>query len=265
MKSFLKLSLVQADLKWENVQANLDHFQELLKQISSTDVIVLPEMFTTGFTMNVELAEDMNGHSMNWMAAMAAEKNAVVTGSVIIKDQGCVYNRLIWMRPDGTYQHYDKRHLFRMAKEDAYYNAGHNKLIVEVSGWKVCPLVCYDMRFPVWSRNRFDAEGKAEYDVLLYVANWPERRRIPWNKLLPARGIENLSYVAGVNRMGEDGNGIPYSGDSAAYDYTGVRLTNMESGKEVIETISLDRDKLKEFRKHFPAYLDADEFDIRHL
>lgn len=263
MKSFLKVTLVQADLKWEDIQANLDHLNAVVERVSDTDLLILPEMFSTGFTMNTGVAETMDGKAVDWMKQLAADKKCAVTGSLVIREEDKVYNRLLVVHEDGTFQKYDKRHLFRMAREHEHYTGGKEKIISEIKGWKVCPLVCYDLRFPVWSRNRFDSQGNAEYDVLLYVANWPEKRRLPWNKLLPARGIENLSYVIGVNRVGEDGNGIPYSGDSAAYDYTGFRLTDIIPSKEMCETISLDRDKLLEFRKHFPAYQDADEFMIR--
>lgn len=262
MKSFLKVTLVQADLLWENIPGNLEHLSALLDKVKDTDLIILPEMFSTGFTMNTAVAEDMNGRAVNWLKENAVKRNVAITGSLVIRDGEKVYNRLIWMNADGTFQKYDKRHLFRMAKEHDHYASGKERLIAEVKGWKICPLVCYDLRFPVWSRNRFDAQGNAEYDIVLYVANWPERRRLPWNKLLPARGIENLSYVIGVNRVGPDGNQIPYSGDSAAYDFTGFRLTDMEPNKEVVETVSLDRDKLLQFRKSFPAYNDADPFQI---
>ncbi len=263
MKTDLKISLVQADLAWHAVDENFKRLDELISGIRRSDVIILPEMFSTGFTMDVSVAEKMSGKAMSWLKNKAMSLGSAITGSLVIREQDNVFNRLVWMNPDGTYSTYDKRHLFRMANEHEHYTAGSEKLIVEVHGWKICPLVCYDLRFPVWSRNRFTPEGTGEYDVLIYVANWPEKRRLPWNKLLPARGIENLSYVVGVNRVGKDGNDISYSGDSAAYDFTGFRLTNLEPYITGVETISLDRDKLHHFRKSFPAYTDADQFEIR--
>lgn len=256
----LKITIVQSDLHWENKEKNLQLFSEKIASISeSTDLIVLPEMFTTGFSMQPELfAETMQGKTVEWMKEKAKEKNCVVTGSFICEDAGKHFNRLVWMNPDSTYSVYDKRHLFRMGDEDNHYGAGQKKIIVELKGWKICPLICYDLRFPVWARNT----QENLYDVLIYVANWPERRAHPWKSLLIARAIENQSYVIGTNRIGNDGNNIYHSGDSAALNFKGETISTIASGKEAIETITLNHSDLQEFRKIFPVMLDADSFEI---
>jgi omega-amidase len=259
MTKDLKVTIVQTILTWENVYANLSAFSQKLESIeaSSTDLIVLPEMFSTGFTMNANiLAEPMNGKTVEWMAKKASEKNAVITGSCIIKDDGKFYNRLIWMRPEGTHEFYDKRHTFRMGEENKTYASGDKKLIVELAGWKICPLVCYDLRFPVWSRNMGD------YDVLIYVANWPERRSYAWRHLMIGRAIENQAYLVGVNRIGKDGKDMEYSGYSVVLNYKGEPLSNTQPNAESIETIVLSHKELEDFRKEFPVALDADKFRI---
>ena len=254
----LKITLIQSDLHWESTDANLAMFEEKLWQIKEqTDIIILPEMFTTGFSMNAKaLAEPMNFKAMKWLKQQAAQTKAVVTGSVIIRDGERYYNRLFWAEPDGYISYYNKRHLFRMAGEDQVYSGGDKKLIKEVKGWKVLPLICYDLRFPVWSRN-----VNNEYDLLLYVANWPAARSNAWKILLQARAVENLSYVAGVNRVGDDGNGHYYSGDSSVINYKGEVLFT-EADKEIIHTHTLNYEDLKAFRHKFPAHLDADSFKI---
>jgi omega-amidase len=256
----LKITLLQTTLYWEDAGANRAMLEEKIWRIKEpTDIIVLPEMFTTGFSMNAAaLAEPMNLTTFKWMKQLAAQTGAVVTGSVIIKAKEQYLNRLIWMQPDGRFYTYDKRHLFRMAEEHLVYTAGEEKLLVEWKGWKIRPLICYDLRFPVWSRNKNN-----EYDLLLYVANWPEARRLPWQVLLQARAIENLSYVAGVNRVGEDGKGIYYSGDSGIVSPKGEWLYQAEDRDE-IHTHTLERSALEAFRLKFPADKDADEFSIRH-
>jgi omega-amidase len=254
----LKISLIQSGLHWESPDANMAMFEEKIWKISEqTDIIILPEMFSTGFTMNAkELAEPMNYKACKWMKQQAAQAKAVVTGSVIIKEDGKFFNRLLWAEPDGQLFQYDKRHLFRMAEEDRTFSAGNKKLIREVKGWKIFPLICYDLRFPVWSRNVAN-----EYDLLIYVANWPQARSAAWKTLLKARAIENLSYCAGVNRVGEDGKGIIYSGDSQVISYKGEELFNA-GDQECIHTMSLSHDELRTFREKFPADLDADKFEI---
>ena len=227
-----------------------------------TDLILLPEMFTTGFTMDAHaVAEPMNLTTFRWLKQMAAQTGAVVTGSYVVQDKGKYFNRLIWMQPDGQFDTYDKRHLFRMAGEDSIYTAGTKRIIKEWKGWRICPLICYDLRFPVWSRNTSGQSNEFSYDLLLYVANWPAARRNAWNTLLQARAIENLSYVIGVNRTGTDGNGHPYTGDSAVIDFKGDVLCR-HSDTEIIHQQTLSLDELRAFREKFPANLDADAFTL---
>ena len=262
MNPTLRVTLVQAGLAWHDPDANRRRFEQLLLPLAScTDLVVLPEMFTTGFTMAAtSVAEPAAGPTVDWLRMMAARMNAVVTGSVATQDGNAHFNRLIWMRPGGTHESYDKRHLFRMAHEHEHYSAGTRRLLVDLGGWKICPMVCYDLRFPVWSRNRIGtATG---YDVLVYVANWPERRRHAWQTLLRARAIENLSYCIGVNRVGKDGNEVSYTGDSAAIDFLGQPMTSAVES-ESVQTVTLERASLDTFRSKFPAHLDADEFSLR--
>ena len=254
----LKIALVQTTLVWENHSANLELMDKHLAKINTADLIVLPEMFTTGFSMEpARVAEKMNGKTMNWLTQKAKEKNAVITGSFIVEENGKYYNRLIWMKPSGSFEHYDKRHLFRMAGENNQYHEGSKKLIVELKGWKICPLICYDLRFPVWSRNI-----QNEYDVLLFTANWPEARNFAWKSLLPARAIENQCYVVAVNRVGMDGKALHYSGDSVVLNFLGKPLETANSGKEEIIEAILKFEDLEKFRKAFPASLDQDKFEI---
>ncbi|MBA3970568.1 MAG: nitrilase family protein [Bacteroidetes bacterium] len=273
----LKVTIIQSDLHWEDKSKNLDMFSRKIAPLSeATDLIVLPEMFTTGFSMKPELfAESMTGPTIIWMKEKAKEKNCVITGSFICDDNGKHFNRLVWMNADGSYETYDKRHLFRMGDEDNHYGHGDKKIIVELKGWKICPLICYDLRFPVWARNtRIESSNKTEesaekketdlaYDVLIYVASWPERRCHPWKSLLVARAIENQCYTVGVNRIGNDGNDIYHSGDSVVLNFRGEPVSKTASGKESVETITLNYNDLKEFRKMFPVMLDADDFEIR--
>jgi predicted amidohydrolase len=256
MLDTLNISLLQVPLVWQHPQANRDNFEKHLATLPPTDLIVLPEMFTTGFTMEAErYGEAMDGASLGWMAAMAKARTAVITGSLIIKTDTGYYNRLIWMRPDGSHEAYDKRHLFRMANEQDHYQAGQSNQVFSLKGWRVMPQICYDLRFPVWSRNT------QAYDLLVYVANWPSSRRYAWQTLLRARAIENICYVAAVNRVGKDGHGYEHSGDSAVLDYRGEELLS-GGDMELITTIQLDKVKLLEFRRSFPAHLDADDFII---
>jgi predicted amidohydrolase len=232
--------------------------EKLAATAPATDLIVLPEMFTTGFSMDASpLAEPAEGPTLHWMQEEAAKHQAVITGSVIVREGDSFYNRLFWVRPDGTYDQYDKRHLFRMANEHHTYTSGSEKIIVELKGWNICPLVCYDLRFPVWSRNT-----DSRYDLLLYVANWPKPRSNAWSILLQARAIENLAYVVGVNRVGSDANNHPYSGDSAIIHPKGHKLLETTEA-EGVHTITLSRQELVDFRESFPAHLDADTFTLR--
>ncbi|MBF8964274.1 amidohydrolase [Pontibacter sp. FD36] len=254
----LRVTIIQTSLHWQDAAANRAMFSEKLAAVApATDLIVLPEMFTTGFSMDAAgLAEEAEGPTLQWMKEEAARYSAVITGSVIVREGEQYFNRLYWVHPDGTYQHYNKRHLFRMAKEHHTYTPGQEKLLVELKGWKICPLVCYDLRFPVWSRN-----VGSEYDLLLYVANWPKPRANAWSILLQARAVENLSYVVGVNRVGTDGNGHPYSGDSAVIHPKGYKLLETTEA-EGIHTITLNKKELTDFREAFPAHLDADDFTL---
>jgi predicted amidohydrolase len=262
----LKVTLVQAALAWHDAAANRRKFETLLAPLAgNTDLVALPEMFTTGFTMQPESAAEIaNGPTVEWMREQAAKLGAVIAGSIATSDAGQHFNRLICMRPDGTYESYDKRHLFRMAHEHDHYTAGARQVIVDIQGWRVRPLVCYDLRFPVWCRNRLggSGDGQGAYDLLLYVANWPERRRHAWRTLIKARAIENLSYCVAVNCVGKDGNGTNYTGDSAAIDYLGQLMTE-PSEQEFVTTVTLDRAALQTFRDKFPAHLDADEFQLQ--
>ena len=259
----MNITFLQTDLYWHNPVANRAMLEERIFDLAEpTDLIILPEMFTTGFTMDVQsVAEPMNLTTFRWMKQMAAQTKAVVTGSYVVHEGGNYFNRLIWMQPDGQFDTYDKRHLFRMAGEDATYTAGTHRIVKEWKGWRICPLVCYDLRFPVWSRNLQTESTDFDYDLLIYVANWPAVRRNPWNVLLQARAIENLSYVVGVNRVGKDGNGHPYSGDSALIDFKGDLLFR-QTDTEIVHQQALSMDELRAFRKKFPANLDADRFQI---
>ncbi|MEJ1236567.1 amidohydrolase [Chryseolinea sp. T2] len=262
----LKFSVIQSELHWEDADANLASFEEKIWQLNgSTDVIVLPEMFTTGFTMAASKnAEFMNMRTFKWMKHMSEQTGALILGSYIVSVHDRYYNRLLWMEPNGNFRTYDKRHLFRMANEHKTYAPGESLLISTWKGWRICPLICYDLRFPVWSRNRWDAIAKRpSYDVAVYVANWPTARIEAWDTLLRARAIENLSYVIGVNRVGQDGNGIEYNGHSSVISPRGETIFTNE-GAEMVHTLELSANSLQAFRDRFPAYLDADEFTVEY-
>ncbi|MBB6498641.1 nitrilase family protein [Pedobacter cryoconitis] len=255
----LKITVFQAYLFWENVDKNL---QNISLRLSSgvkekTDLIVLPEMFNTGFSMHAaDLAEEMDGKTMTWMAAAAAKYDCVITGSLIIKEKGNYYNRMIWMLPTGEYQHYDKRHLFGMGEEDKTYTAGKDKVVVELKGWKIRLAVCYDLRFPVWLRNNDSA-----YDILLIIASWPDKRIPHWKVLIPARAIENQSYVIAVNRVGHDGNEVYHSGHSMCIDAYG-NTVYYKPEDEDLYTFSINYEELVKIRRSFPFLKDADNFSL---
>ena len=261
----LRVSLVQGDTRWHDPEGNRRMYAGLIAPLAgATDLVVLPETFTSGFSNEaLAQAEGMDGPTVGWMREQAARLGAVVTGSVQLRVGGGVFNRLLWATPEGGLHHYDKRHLFRMAREHERYAAGRDPITVELKGWRIRPLVCYDLRFPVFIRNRFghEAAGRFDYDLLLFVANWPAPRRHAWQTLLRARAIENLSYVVGVNRAGTDGNGIAYSGDSAALDFLGMPLLELDE-KPQVATAVLSGAKLAEHRERFPAQLDADRFTL---
>ena len=252
----LSITIVQADLKWEDAVANLQLFSEKIEAVKKpTDLIVLPEMFTTGFSMNAEvLAEEENSITLTWLKKTAKKYQIALTGSVIIKENKNYFNRLYFVFPDGSYKIYDKKHLFTLANEQKTYSAGKKRLIIEYKGWKICPLICYDLRFPVWSRNT------EEFDLLLYVANWPKKRTEAWDALLKARAIENMCYVAGVNRVGIDGNDHEYLGHSAVYDMLGKQISTLTNEVEFLETIQLNKNELKKTRKRFAFLDDRDKF-----
>jgi omega-amidase len=254
----MKVSIIQTALAWEDPKANLDNFTQKINSINGgTDLVVLPEMFATGFTMNPSaVAENPDGISVTWMKETAAAQDCAITGSLVIKEDGNYYNRLFFILPDGEIYTYNKRHLFSLAGEDTFYTAGTNKLIVEYKGWKICPLVCYDLRFPVFSRNT------EEYDLLLYVANWPQVRTLAWDSLLSARAIENLCYTVGVNRIGQDGNGHAYIGHSQIIDALGAYIIEPFESDDVV-TVTLDKDSLHETRKKFAFLNDRDSFEIK--
>ncbi|HXP00677.1 MAG TPA: amidohydrolase [Luteibacter sp.] len=260
----LTVSLVQGATRWHDAAGNRDYYGKLVRGAAPSDLIVLPETFLSGFTNDtLGNAETMDGPSVAWMRALADEVNATVTGSLVIREGDTVYNRLIWASPDGTFSYYDKRHLFRMAGEHTRYGGGNDRLIVELNGWRILPQVCYDLRFPVWLRNgrREASAGGMDYDLALFVANWPAPRRQPWRTLLRARAIENLAYVIGVNRVGVDGNDLPYAGDSAVIDPVGEPLVELGTQEQVV-TVILDPAPLKAHRERFPAWMDADRFSL---
>jgi omega-amidase len=278
--SSLTITLIQSRLNWEDKGANLHMFEEKINAIKEkTEMVVLPEMFSTGFSMNAKsLAEKMDGPTIEWMARIAKERRIILTGSLIIEEDGYYYNRLIWMLPVGQYGHYDKRHLFGFAGEDQHYSPGNKRLIASVNGFKLNMQICYDLRFPVWASQQsfvppllgkkrvsnFDAFKEPEhpeYDILVYIANWPEKRNHAWKTLLQARAIENQCYVLGLNRVGNDGNDIYYSGDSMIVDALGKTLYE-KSHDEDIFTITLLKEKIDEIRKQFPFWKDAEHFMI---
>ena len=260
----LKVALVQGATRWHDAPANRDYYGALVRTAMGSDLVVLPETLLSGFSNDVgRAAEEMDGEGVAWLRALAVEVNAVICGSLAIRSDGTVYNRLVWARPDGSFSQYDKRHLFRMAGEHTRYGSGSERLIVELKGWRILPQVCYDLRFPVWLRNRrlATADGGMDYDLALFVANWPAARRQAWRTLLRARAIENLCYVVGVNRVGVDGNDIPYAGESAVIDPVGEPLIELGAREQVV-IVTLDPAPLLTHREHFPAWMDADDFTL---
>jgi predicted amidohydrolase len=258
----LRVSLVQGATRWHDPAGNRDYYGSLIAPLAGrTDLVVLPETFTSGFSNEaIHNAEDMHGPTVDWLRAQAVALDAAVTGSVQLREGQGVYNRLLFVTPDGEVRHYDKRHLFRYADEHKRYAGGRDRIVVEWRGWRICPLVCYDLRFPVFSRNRHRGDAGFDYDLLLYVANWPSPRAYAWRTLLRARAIENLCYCVGVNRVGRDGNGHDYDGDSAVLDFLGQPVA--EAKGESVVTASLSADALAAHRAHFPAWMDADAFVI---
>lgn len=256
----LKTTIIQTELVWEDIETNLTGFDDKIDAIKDdTHLIILPEMFTTGFSMNVaSLAQDMTGSAVKWLREKSRQKNFDIVGSIIVNDNGKYFNRLIWAKPEGEIFTYDKRHLFRMAGEEKVYSAGYQNITVELSGWKIRPFICYDLRFPVWTRN---IENR--YDAAIFIANWPERRSGHWKLLLQARAVENQCYVIGVNRVGTDGNGHHYSGDSSIIDPFGNIIFHKKNAA-ITYTVELSYETLKKSRESFPAWMDADTDLIRY-
>ena len=254
----LHITLLQTALHWENPSANVALFTQKIAALPATDVIVLPEMFSTGFSMNISvLAEEANNSpTLQWMQEQAQQKQAVLTGSLIVKDEGQYYNRLYWVTPEGNVQYYNKKHLFTMAKEEQYYTAGNERCVVEYKNWRIALFVCYDLRFPVWNRNRLEY-----YDLAIYVANWPAKRAHHWRSLLLARAIENQAYVAAVNIVGVDGQGFDYSGDSSIIDPAGTLLAYQAQHSAVLST-TLSKEHLATTRQQFPFLQDQDDFEL---
>ena len=259
MATILNIAILQSDLVWENPIENRKRFAEKISAVDhDVDLIVLPEMFNTGFSMTPKhLAESMDGETVKWMQEMAMKSNAAIVGSIIILENNCYFNRLLFVQPNNTIKFYNKRHTFTLAGEDKEYTAGKENLIIDYKGWKICPLICYDLRFPVWSRNT------QNYDLLLYVANWPKPRIEAWNTLLKARAIENMSYCVGVNRVGVDANNYEYSGNSAIIDPLGKSLTQICEHKEKIMYASLDKEILTKTRDKLQFLNDKDTFVIQ--
>ena len=276
--STLTITTIQTNLFWEDKQANMQMLRQKIDSIEEkTEIVILPEMFTTGFSMQPEVfAETMDGETIEWMKMVSNKNGIALTGSVMIEEDGKYFNRLIWMLPNGQFGYYDKRHLFAYGEEDKHYSSGKKRLIASVKGWKINLQVCYDLRFPVWARQQIDrfstppdgaqktsdsTQGNPEYDVLIYVANWPERRSHAWKTLLCARAIENQCYVIGVNRVGDDAKNIHYSGNTLVIDPMGQVLYHM-ADEEDINTITLSKEKLEEVRTRFPFLNDGDDFII---
>ncbi len=258
----LRVTLVQSELFWKSPEANRSMFEEKLSAFTGeTDLVILPEMFTTGFTMDAEeVAEPANFTTERWMKQVASRTGAVLTGSYVVREDKKYFNRLLWVTPSGEVHSYDKRHLFRMADEDQYYNQGNRKLICKIGEWKIALFICYDLRFPVWIRNHYKHDS-FDYDLAVFVANWPQPRSNAWEVLLKARAIENSVYVAGVNRTGTDGVDVPYNGGSMVINAKGEVLADLGTDP-LIKTVVLDRAELQVYREKFPVQLDADSFSI---
>lgn len=261
--SSLTFTIIQTDILWEQKARNLQMLEEKINSVQQkTEVVILPEMFSTGFSMKPEqLAEEMNGETIAWMKQISSSKKIILTGSIIITENGNYYNRLIWMLPNGQFGFYDKKHLFAFGGEDKQYTSGNKRLIASVKGWKINLQVCYDLRFPVWSRQSHNKDDSLEYDVLIYVANWPEKRNLAWKTLLQARAIENQSFCIGVNRVGSDGNDVYYSGDSMVINAAG-EILYYKAHDEDIFTITMQKDELQKVREKMPFWKDADPFKV---
>ncbi len=258
MQNELNIALIQSNLVWENPEANRKSFENKISTISNDiDLIVLPEMFTSGFTMNAQsVAESMTEETIIWLKTISKEKGVAIVGSLVISDNNNYYNRLVFVEPSGRLTYYDKRHTFTLAGEHKVYTAGTEKIVLDYKGWKICPLICYDLRFPVWARN------VDNYDALIYVANWPKVRINAWDALLKARAIENMSYCVGVNRVGLDGNNFEYSGHSGVYDVLGHRMDEIPENEEAVEVITMTKEHIKTYREKLNFLNDRDEFSL---
>ncbi|MAX05661.1 MAG: amidohydrolase [Flavobacteriales bacterium] len=258
MKKNLNISLIQSDISWKDINKNLSHFSALISRIEKTDVILLPEMFNTAFCpASNHLAETMNGRTLNWMKEVAQKRACAICGSLMIQENGKVYNRLIWISRDGDISIYNKRHLFSLAKEHKNITKGEERLIIEIDGWRILPLICYDLRFPVFSRNDVD------YDILIYLANWPTKRVDAWDTLLKARAIENQCYTIGLNRIGKDGDGIPFNGHSKIFGAFGKELLCAPKNEEKVLQIELSWDNLILKRRQMNFLQDRDDFILQ--
>lgn len=258
MHNNLKIAIIQTEIIWQNSEENIKKYTNKITAITeAVDLIVLPEMFSTGFSMKpVSIAEKMDGNTLHWMKNMASLKQCAIAGSLIIEDQSQFFNRFLFVHPCGKVDFYDKRHLFTLAGEEKVFRKGQKKVIIHYKEWKICPMVCYDLRFPVWSRN------VEEYDVLIYVANWPKSRIDAWDILLRARAVENMCYVVGVNRVGEDENGLNYSGHSAVFNGLGIQIVSTQVSLEEQKTVILEKEHLANIRKKFNFLNDADHFEV---
>lgn len=257
MNETIKISLLQIDLAWENADPNLKFIENKISDISETDILILPEMFNTGFTNRVEYCyETMDGKTISWMKKISASTGSAICGSLIIKDFEYIYNRFVFVKPDGCVSFYNKRHLFGLGGETGVFESGKSKTVIEYKSFKILPLICYDLRFPVWSRN------VENYDILFYVANWPASRQNAWDVLLKARAIENQCFVAGVNRIGTDGNNIKYNGGSCVIDFLGNYMAKANDDNNEMVSVILNKNELLDFRKNFPFLEDHDEFEI---
>lgn len=261
----LKLSFIQADLFWKDSSANLNAFDHKIEQIEEpTDIIILPEMFNTGFVVEPEtIDEQVPQEAFEWMQQKAKETNAAICGSIIVNENSKYLNRFYWVLPNGTFSTYDKRHLFSLGGEKEHFTSGNESVIIEYKGWKIKPLVCYDLRFPVWAKNRY-IRDEYEYDLLIYVANWPAARSYAWKSLLVARAIENQAYVVGVNRIGKDGRGTPHSGYSSVIEPKGEIISKEAIDIESVQSIKLSKEELTQYRKKFTVALDWDQFNIQN-
>lgn len=258
MNEALNIAILQCDVHWEDSSKNRDQIEEYLESLMDTDLIVLPEMFNTGFSVSsTHLAEIMDGPTVNWMKRIAKKHHSVLCGSLMIEENGFVYNRLVWVEPCGSIQHYDKRHLFKLIGEQKYFTPGTKRLLIEYKGWKICPLICYDLRFPVFSRNDVD------YDLLLYVANWPNKRISAWDALLKARAIENQSFVVGLNRVGVDGCKAHYSGHSQIIDPEGSVVTMAPDNESGLLEFTLTKAPILHVRNRLPFLSDRDDFNLK--